>query len=146
MGIAVAILLGLLAAPVQLTFTTSPDIATAKPGQRVRLFVDIVPRPRMHVYAPGAKDYRPVTVELNSAGVKAGKLTYPASEDWYFEPTKEHVPVFHSPFRLTQEIVVASAAKPGPLIVTGILKYQACDETICYNPVTEPIAWTVTVK
>ena len=56
------------------------------------------------------------------------------------------MPVYQSPFRLTQDIVVASTAKPGTLIVTGVLKYQACDDTICYNPVTEPVSWTVTVK
>jgi len=108
--------------------------------------VDIVPKPKMHVYAPGAKDYIPVTLELNSAGVRAGKLTYPAAQDWYFEPTKEHVPVYQSPFRLTQDVVIAPTVKPGTFYITGVLKYQACDDTICYNPVTEPVSWTVTVK
>jgi len=138
--------MSLAAAPIQLTFTTTTSAAPVKPGQTVRLFVDVTPKPKMHVYAPGAKDYLPIALELNSAGIKAGKLTYPASQDWYFEPTKEHVPVFQSPFRLTQDVVVAAAAKPGPLIVTGVLKYQACDDTICYNPTTEPISWTVNVK
>jgi len=112
----------------------------------VKLFVDVTPRPKMHVYAPGAKDYLPIALELNSPGVKAGKLTYPKSQDWYFEPTKEHVPVYQAPFRLTQDVTVAPGTKAGALIVTGVLKYQACDETICYNPVTEPIAWTINVK
>ena len=134
------------AAPIQLTFSTAMSAPAVKPGQTLRLFVDIVPRPKMHVYAPGAKDYSPIALELNSAGVRAGKLTYPASQDLYFEPTKEHVPVYQSPFRLTQDVVVAVTAKPGTLIITGVLKYQACDETICYNPVTEPLSWTVSIK
>jgi len=147
MGVVVAVLLALLAAaPVPLTFTTAVSAPAVKAGQRVKLFVDVTPKAKMHVYAPGAKDYLPIALELNSPGVKAGALTYPPSQDWYFEPTKEHVPVFHSPFRLTQEITVSPAATPGALIVTGVLKYQACDDTICYNPVTEPISWTVTVK
>jgi hypothetical protein len=135
----------LAAAPIQLTFTTA-TAPVVKAGQTLKLFVDVTPRPKMHVYAPGAKDYIPIVLELNSAGVRAGKLTYPASQDLYFEPTKEHVPVFQSAFRLTQDVLVSAAAKPGTLIITGVLKYQACDETICYNPVTEPVAWTVTVK
>ena len=136
----------LAAAPIQLTFTTAVSVPTAKPGQTLKLFVDVTPKPKMHVYAPGAKDYLPIVLELNSAGVRAGKLTYPASQDWYFEPTKEHVPVYQAPFRLSQDVVIASSAKPGTLIITGVLKYQACDDTICYNPVTEPVSWTVTVK
>ena len=146
MTVILGVLLALLAAPVQLTFTTSAGAPSVKAGQSVRLYVDVTPKPKMHVYAPGAKDYLPIALELNSAGIKAGTLTYPASQDWYFEPTKEHVPVFHSPFRLTQDIVVAPTAKPGTLIVTGVLKYQACDDTICYKPVAEPVAWTLSVK
>ena len=136
----------LAAAPIQLTFATAVSAPTIKPGQTHKLFVDVSPKPKMHVYAPGAKDYLPIVLELNSAGVRAGKLTYPASQDWYFEPTKEHVPVYQAPFRLAQDVVVASTAKPGTLIITGVLKYQACDDTICYNPVTEPVSWTVIVK
>jgi Disulphide bond corrector protein DsbC len=146
MGVVVAILLALLAAPLQLTFATSSSVAAVKPGQTVKLFVDVTPRPKMHVYAPGAKDYLPIALELNSPGVRAGKLTYPASQDWYFEPTKEHVPVFNAPFRLTQDIAVDANGKPGTLYVTGVLKYQACDDTICYNPVTAPVSWTINVK
>ncbi len=136
----------LAAAPIQLTFTTSASAPSVRAGQRVKLFVDVTPKPKMHVYAPGAKDYMPIALELNSPGVKAGKLTYPASQDLYFEPTKEHVPVYQSPFRLTQDVTVAANARPGTLIVTGVLKYQACDDAICYNPVTEPVSWTVSVK
>lgn len=138
--------LWLAAAPVQLTFTTAVSAPAVKPGQTVKLFIDVTPKPTMHVYAPGAKDYLPIALELNSAGVRAGKLTYPAPQDWYFEPTKEHVPVYQSPFRLTQDVVIAPTVKPGTLIVTGVLKYQACDDTICYNPVTAPVSWTVSVK
>jgi DsbC/DsbD-like thiol-disulfide interchange protein len=136
----------LAAAPIQLTFRTSSDTPAVKPGQTVKLFVDITPGPKMHVYAPGAKGYLPIVLELNSPGVKAGKLTYPKSQDWYFEPTKEHVPVYDARFRLTQDVTIAPAAKTGTLFVTGVLKYQACDETICYNPVTAPVSWTVAVK
>ncbi len=112
----------------------------------MKLFVDVTPRPKMHVYAPGAKDYLPIALELNSPGVRRGMLTYPKAQDWYFEPTREHVPVFDAPFRLTQEITVDANARPGTLYVTGVLKYQACDDTICYKPVAEPVAWTLNVK
>jgi len=136
----------LAAAPIQLTFTTAASRASVKPGQRVTLFVDVTPRAKMHVYAPGAKDYQPIALELNSPGVKAAKLAYPPPQDWYFEPAKEHVPVYQSPFRLTQDVTIDAAARPGTFYVTGVLKYQACDDTICYKPVTEPVAWTLNVK
>jgi hypothetical protein len=146
MSLIVTVLLAVLAAPIQLTFTTAVSAPAVKAGQRITLYVDVKPRPKMHVYAPGAKEYLPIALALNSQGVRAGKLTYPMSQDWYFEPTREHVPVFQSPFRLTQDVTVAPATNPGTLIITGVLKYQACDETVCYNPVTEPVSWTVNVN
>ncbi len=133
-------------APAQLTFTTRASAPAVHPGQTVTLFVDVTPKPKMHVYAPGAKGYLPIALVLNSPGVRAGTLTYPPSQDLYFEPTKEHVPVYEKPFRLAQAVAVGPDAKPGPLIVTGVLKYQACDDAICYNPVEAPVSWTVTVK
>jgi len=142
----------LLAATPHVTMATSVSVApgaTVRPGATVKLFVDVIPDRKIHVYAPGAKDYLPVVVELSTppAGVRAGKLNYPPSQDWYFEPLKEHVPVYEAPFRLTQDIVIGTAVKPGQtLTVFGVLKYQACDDTICYNPVTAPVSWTVSVK
>jgi hypothetical protein len=134
------------AVPVQLTFATAASATTVSPGQSLKLFVDVTPKPKMHVYAPGAKDYQVISLELNSPGARAGRLTYPKSQDLYFEPLKEHVPVFEMPFRLTQDVTIAADAKPGTFYVTGVLKYQACDDTICYNPKAEPVSWTVTVK
>jgi hypothetical protein len=147
MAVFIGVLLAVLAGPpIQLTFTTSASVAEVKAGQTVKLFVDIAPKPKMHVYAPGAKEYQAIAFELNSPGVNAGKLTYPTSQDWYFEPTKEHVPVYQSPFRLMQDVTINATVKPGTFYVTGVLKYQACDDAICYKPVTEPVAWTFKVK
>ena len=136
----------LAVAPAQLTFTTQASAPAVRAGQMVTLFVDVTPKPKMHVYAPGAKDYLPIALVLNSPGVRAGRLTYPPSQDLYFEPTREHVPVYEKPFRLAQAVVIGAGAKPGTLIITGVLKYQACDDAICYNPIEAPVSWTVTVK
>ena len=145
-------LVALLAAGTpHLTMATSasPTSATpARPGSTIKLFVDVIPDPKVHVYAPGAKDYLPIALEIApAAGVTVGRLTYPKAQDLYFEPLKEHVPVFSAPFRLEQDAAIGRAAKPGQsLIVTGVLKYQACDDTTCFNPVTAPVSWTIAVK
>ena len=52
----------------------------------------------------------------------------------------------HIRMSTSTSLASGAAAKPGALIVTGVLRYQACDDTICYNPVTAPVSWTVTVK
>jgi hypothetical protein len=80
-------------------------------------------------------------------------MEYPASEIYFFEPLKERVPVYQKPFRLLQEVVVeatpdAQAAWKGKdaLTVRGVLEYQACDDKICYNPVTVPLSWSLKLR
>ena len=148
----IALLLPTLAGTPHITMATSTNVGarvTVAPGATVKLFVDVIPDAKIKVYAPGAKDYLPVVLELSRppAGVRAGKLTYPPSQDWYFEPLKEHVPVYQAPFRLTQDVTIATSVKPGQtLTVQGVFKYQACDDTICYNPVNAPVSWTISIR
>jgi hypothetical protein len=147
-----AVLFALLAAGTpHLTMATSASptaAAPARPGSTIKQIVDVIPDPKVHVYAPGAKDYLPIALEVTpTTGLTVGKLSYPKSQDLYFEPLKEHVPVFSVPFRLVQDVAIGRAVKPGQsLTLTGVLKYQACDDTTCFNPVSAPVSWTVTVK
>ena len=113
---------------------------------KVSLFLDVTPKPGIHVYAPGSKDYIPISVKLDpSAGIKPGKLTYPKSELMTFGDEK--VAVFHKPFRLTQEITIdKSAATAGTISIPATVHLQACDDRVCFPPENVPVKWNVTVK
>jgi len=126
--------------------TAGPADLGVRPGVKAMLFVDVTPNPNIHVYAPGAKDFIPITVKFEpQANVKIGKLTYPKSDVMTF--ADEKVPVFQKPFRLTQELTVAGALKPGATVpVKATVDYQACDDKVCYPPESTPVAWTITVK
>ena len=78
---------------------------------------------------------------------------YPPSEDYFFKPLTEHVPVFKKPFRLVQELVLegtpdAQAALRGrdSVTVRGSLEYQACNDKECFNPVSVPLTWTMMLR
>ena len=113
---------------------------------KVALFLDVTPKPGIHVYAPGSKDYIAISVKIDpSAGIKPGKLTYPKSETMTFGDEK--VQVFQKPFRLTQEITLdKSAAAAGTVSVAGTVHLQACDDRVCFPPENVPVKWTVAVK
>ena len=133
--------------------TTYPADETVAPGHRTALVVDVAPRPRMHVYAPGASGYRSVKLTIAAESlVRVLPLQYPPSQIYFFAPLKERVPVYQTPFELLQEIVLevtpdAEAAFHGKteLIITGTLEYQACDDTVCFNPAAVPLSWTLKV-
>jgi len=123
----------------------TPD-AAASPGGKLSLFVDVTPKPGIHVYAPGSDDYIPVSVKLEPAAeIKAGKLAYPKAEMMTF--ASEKVPVFQKPFRLTQEATLDKSAKAGATVsVAGTVKLQACDDKVCFPPENVPVKWNVAVK
>ena len=132
--------------PGHATILASPAQLNGAAGAKLALFVDVTPKPGIHVYAPGSNDYIPITVKLNAQPeIKAGKVAYPKSETMTF--ADEKVPVFQKPFRLTQDVALDKSAKPGSTVtVSGTVNYQACDDRVCYPPESAPISWTVTVK
>jgi DsbC/DsbD-like thiol-disulfide interchange protein len=132
--------------PGHAAVAASPADVAGKAGTKVELFVDVTPKPGIHVYAPGNDDYIAITVKLApQADVKAGKLAYPKSEMAVI--ASEKVAVFQKPFRLTQEITVDKSAKAGSNIVVGAtVNYQACDDKVCFPPESAPVSWTIAVK
>ena len=132
--------------PGHAAILSSPAEVNGTAGAKLALFVDVSPKPGIHVYAPGSENYIPITVKLNAQPeIKAGKLAYPKSEMMTF--ADEKVPVFQKPFRLTQDVTLDKSAKAGSTVtVSGIVNYQACDDRVCYAPESAPVTWTVVVK
>ena len=134
--------------------TTYPSDTSVAAGNRFSLAVNVVPHAGVHVYAPGASSYRVVGVTIAPQPfVRVLPLAYPPSEIYFFKPLNERVPVFQKPFTLTQELVLegtpdAQAAFRGKesISIEGSFDYQACDDTVCFNPVSVPLSWTMSLK
>jgi hypothetical protein len=128
----------------------------ASPGTRFALIVDITPTPKrgMHVYAPGATSYRIVSLNIQpQAHLRVMPVKYPPSEIYHFVPLDERVPAYQKPFTLASEVVVDATAEARKalagkteLLLTGTLDYQACDDKICYNPVSLPLSWKMSLR
>jgi len=139
-----------------LDITTWPSDAAVAPGNRFSVVVEIEPHTRLHVYAPGAEKagYRVITLDLEpNAAIRVFPMQYPASEIYYFKPLNERVPVFQKPFRVVQELLLeGSPASQNALrgkqelTLRGALRYQACDDKICYNPVSVPLSWRLSLR
>jgi Disulphide bond corrector protein DsbC len=128
-----------------LTIITSTSAATVAPGERLSLYVDVSPKPKMHVYAPDQTDYIPIELKVEPASFKGQAIQYPAAEQFFFAPLKETQRVYSKPFRITLPITLAQNIT-GPLTVKGTVRYQACDDAICYLPLTVGVNWKVAVK
>lgn len=133
------------------TYPSEPEIS---PGRRVSLVAEIEPGARIHVYAPGADDYQVITLTMaEQPFVRLQPVQYPASEIYVFEPLDERIPVYQRPFKLIQDVILdtrpeARAAFRGQrsLKITGTLDYQACDDKVCFKPVSVPLSWTLMLR
>jgi len=133
---------------------TYPTDSAVAPGNRFSVALEVTPKRGMHVYAPGASGYRVVGVTVEQQPfVRALTVNFPKSELWFFKPLQERVPVYQKPFTLVQELVLdgqgstrEALRNQTTLSITGSLDYQACDDKLCYNPTSVPLAWTIGLR
>ena len=111
--------------------------------------LSVTPKAKMHVYAADAEGYVAFTLRVEPpAAVTPGRTTYPTAEIYVFPPTGESSRVYIKPFKVTQTFVLTSAARK-TLAATGSvhgvahLRYQACDDNVCYRPATGTLSFEI---
>jgi peroxiredoxin len=138
----------------QLDVITYPSDTSIAPGNRFSIVAQITPHNGVHVYAPGAANYKVVELKvLPSRYIRTFKTVYPKSEIYFFKPLNERVPTYQKAFTISQDIVLdgqastrTALAKQTSMTIGGVLTYQACDDRLCYDQVTVPLSWTIGLK
>jgi DsbC/DsbD-like thiol-disulfide interchange protein len=126
------------------------------PGGRVSLIAEIELAPGVHVYSPGVQGYKPIQLTVQEIpGIELQPVIYPSSKMLYLEAIQEQVPVYEGKFRITRDLTVIPSrtsdavrslfSHKRTIPITGELKYQACDKTICYPPTSVPVRWELQV-
>jgi len=141
-------------AGAHLALTSYSTDQVAALGTHFSLVLDVRPAPRVHVYAQGASAYKPVRLTLTAQpGVVVRRAQFPRSEDYFFKPLNEHVPVYQRPFRIVQDVMLdpskegsAALKDVTTLTITGTFEYQACDDKVCFAPQSIPLSWSIDVK
>jgi len=139
-----------------LQLTLAQSDRSVIPGGRVSLIAEIDLPADVHVYSPGVQGYKPIQFTLTPLpGVEFQPVAYPSSKTLYLEAIRENVPVFEGKFRITQDLTVTQSrlsdglravfSKERTISITGDLKYQACDRTVCYLPTSVPVRWELKI-
>lgn len=138
-------------AHLEMKYFSTRDIV--RPNLRFTLVANFELKPKMHVYAPGVQNYIPLRFEIDaSPNYTAKPAAYPKAETLYLAPIQETVAVYQGKFQITQDVTMAGndalqAALSGSreVKISGRLKYQACDDAICYLPQDIPLEWVLKV-
>ncbi len=138
-----------------LYLTSSASNESVRPGNRVALVATVDLKPQMHVYAPGVKGgYIPIRWEMETVEGLAGfSVRYPEAETLYLPAIDETVPVYQGSFRIVADLRLGMPEdleplldSDGDLLVNGSFRYQACDDKMCYLPLTIPLEWRFQVE
>jgi hypothetical protein len=86
-----------------------------------------------------------LTIEA-PAGVHIEKIVYPAATTLKQEGQKQPLAVFGHEFAITVHLALGQDIAAGELTVPARLRYQACDESMCYPPARVETRWTLRIE
>lgn len=136
----------------ELKYYSTADVVRS--GLHFDLVADFELKTKMHVYAQGVDHYIPLQITLDPSPYYATQATeYPKPEILYLAPIQETVPVYRGKFRVFQGITIAGDKALEPVLaasrkisIRGQLRYQVCDDKICYPPQKVPVEWPLEVQ
>jgi thioredoxin:protein disulfide reductase len=121
---------------------------SAAPGGTVRAAVRVSLPEGLHANAHKPRDPSliPLVLTVNApAGVTVEEIVYPEPTDLRQENAPQPLSVYEREFVIGTVLRIALNAAPGPLEIPLRLRYQACNEKLCYLPTTVQSVWTVTI-
>lgn len=124
------------------------EAGQVRPGGRTRLTLKVRLPQDIHVQSnkPRDKLLIPTTLTLEPpAGVRVEKIVYPVAVDLKQEGLDQPLAVYGNDFSITVYVVLAKNVKPGEMVIAARLRYQPCDEVMCYPPARAETEWTLRV-
>jgi len=134
--------------PARPTATLSAVVERERiePGSSVRLALLVTLPEGLHVQSNAPKDPSLIATTLTleaPAGVAPVETVYPRASD--LAQNGQTLAVFDREFVVGVRLILGSKLPFGDLAVPARLRYQACDERVCYTPATARVAWTLHV-
>ena len=120
----------------------------ARPGGTVRAALIVRLPEQLHVQSDAPRDPSLIPTVLTfepATGVRATEIVFPTPTDFEQAGQPQPLAVFEHEFAIGVQFEIADATSAGTVTVPGRLRYQACDDKLCYPPVTDSVQWTVTV-
>ena len=132
--------------PVELATLVESDRVRA--GSTVRAALQVTLPEGLHVQSNKPRDPSLIPTELAlepPTGVRGVEVVFPEAVDFPQEGLPEPLLVFDREFTIGVQMAVAADLAPGPHAVSFTLRYQACDDKVCFAPNSATGEWTFEV-
>jgi DsbC/DsbD-like thiol-disulfide interchange protein len=116
------------------------------PGATVKQTLKVIVQPGFHVNSDKPKDEFLIPLKLTWANgpLETKSITYPQPEE--IKVGAETLRVFTGSFDIQTEFRAPEKAAPGSVTISGKLRYQACNNEMCFRPSTIEVRLPVTVQ
>jgi thiol:disulfide interchange protein DsbD len=139
--------------PARAELTPLVETDTVTPGSEVHLALRVQLPEGYHMNSNKPRDPMLIPVVLTvpapdqqlPAGVTVSEVVFPPATDLAQRGADQPLSVFEREFVIGVAIKVDAGAAPGKVVVPARLRYQACDETMCYIPTRVETGWEFTV-
>jgi hypothetical protein len=128
--------------------TPVATVAEAKPGATVAVLLKVKLPKDVHVQADKPKDPSLIATTLTidaPAGVSVEKISYPSATELSQQGRREKLLVFGPEFEIEARLALDTSVAPGELVVPARLRYQACNDTMCFPPTRSDVQWTLII-
>ena len=126
-----------LAQSNHLTVETPAKLVARRGGvAEAKLAVHVESGYHVNSNAP-AEDYLiPLRLQWEAGALAAVEVVFPKPEMQKYEFSEKPLSVFSGDFHILTRFRSEANAAPGPGVLVGKLRYQACSHNTCYRPVT----------
>jgi len=127
---------------------TSADSKVTAKGGSARLTLRVALPAGLHVQAnkPRDPDLIPTVLTVEAPkGAKIAQVIYPKPVDFAQAGAKQPLAVYPNVFDIVVQMTFAPGATPGPLTIPATLRYQACNESLCFPPARAEAKWALTI-
>ena len=127
----------------------TPTAGAVKAGGTVTVRLSVRLPQDVHVQSDRPRDPSLIPTALTlipPAGFSVDRITYPKAIDLSQSGRAEPLAVFGGELIIEARLAVLEGVPAGDHLVQATLRYQACNESVCFAPARATAQWTVTVN
>jgi hypothetical protein len=130
-----------------LAIAPSPTVK-AKKGSTATITVKATLPPGFHANSntPTDEYLIPLTLKWTGGPLQVGAITYPKGSQEKYSFSQKPLSVVTGEFAISTQFKVPANAATGAAAQNGTLRYQACNDRMCFAPKTVPVMLSLDIE
>ncbi len=111
-----------------------------------KLKVAIQPGYHANSNKPSESYLIPFRLTWEAGPLEAAEIVYPPAKLEKFSFSEAPLSIYDGAFEITSRFRKTASAQPGPAVMTGKLRYQACNDKMCLPPKTVEVKLSLLIE